>query len=93
MEALAAGTPVVAYPLGAIPEIVEHGRTGFLVHSVEEMADAIRQIDTIDRDDCRTAAAQRFPLERMVAQSMYLYDGRSGRRATHYRQELLGASG
>ncbi len=93
MEALAAGTPVVAYPSGAIPGIVEHGRTGFLVHSVEQMADAIRQIDTIDRDHCRTAAARRFPLGRMVAQSMHLYGEMSGRRSARYQPELLGASG
>src|SRR5207249_5576489 len=41
MEALAAGTPVIAFPSGALPEIVEHGRTGYLVSDVKEMAQAI----------------------------------------------------
>nr|HET7860351.1 glycosyltransferase [Caldimonas sp.] len=48
MEAIAAGTPVVAYRTGALPEIVEHGRTGFIVDGVEAMAAACTQVDRID---------------------------------------------
>ncbi|MBA3324892.1 MAG: glycosyltransferase, partial [Rhodobacteraceae bacterium] len=67
MEALACGTPVVAFPNGALPEIVEHGRTGFLVSDVGEMAAAMRAAPTLDRDACRAAARSRFGLERMCA--------------------------
>ena len=42
MEALACGTPVIAFPSGALPEIVEHGRTGLIVRDAQEMAEAIR---------------------------------------------------
>ncbi|WP_424811354.1 glycosyltransferase [Roseococcus sp. YIM B11640] len=60
MEALACGTPVVAFPSGALPEIVEHGVTGFLVQDVREMAEAIRIVDRIDPEACRAAARRRF---------------------------------
>lgn len=66
MEALACGTPVIAYPKGALPSIVEHGRTGFLVNDVEGMADAIRAVDAIDPDECRRAARERFSSDRMI---------------------------
>jgi glycosyltransferase involved in cell wall biosynthesis len=66
MEALAAGTPVIAFPVGALPEIVDDGRTGYLVTSVREMAKAIRAVDKIDSGDCRNAARRRFTAEKMV---------------------------
>ncbi len=74
MEALAAGTPVIAYPSGALPEVVERGRTGFLVDSVEAMAAAIGRVDAIDTELCRRAAAERFPLTRMVDGYLELYE-------------------
>lgn len=73
MEALAAGTPVIAYRSGALPEIVEDGVTGFLVSSREEMADALRRVRSIDPDACRASAARRFSKERMIAQYFSLY--------------------
>lgn len=78
MEALAAGTPVIAYPSGALPEIVDHGITGFLVQSIEEMAAAMRRVDTIDPEACRATAARRFSKERMVAEYFNLYSQLTG---------------
>jgi glycosyltransferase involved in cell wall biosynthesis len=66
MEALAAGTPVIAFSSGALPEIIEHGRTGFIVGNVSEMAEAIDAAGSIDSAECRAAARDRFPAERMV---------------------------
>lgn len=66
MEAIACGTPVIAFPAGALPDIVEHGVTGFLVHTVGEMADAIHMVDGLDRERCRATARERFSLQRMV---------------------------
>jgi glycosyltransferase involved in cell wall biosynthesis len=56
-----------------LPEIVEDGVTGFLVDSVEEMAQAIRGVDEISPEACRRAAERRFPKERMVEKYFDLY--------------------
>ena len=60
IEALASGTPVIAYPHGEVAEIVKDGKTGFLVNSPEEMAEKIQQIDSIDRAFCRQDVMERF---------------------------------
>ena len=73
MEALSVGTPVIAYRSGALTEIVEDGVTGYLVDSVEEMADAIQRVDQIRPEDCRAAAEQRFSRDRMVQDYFNLY--------------------
>lgn len=73
MEALSVGTPVIAYRSGALAEIVEDGVTGYLVDSVEEMADAIRRVDQIRSEDCRAAAERRFSRDRMVRDYFDLY--------------------
>jgi glycosyltransferase involved in cell wall biosynthesis len=73
MEALACGTPVVAFPSGAVPEIVEHGVTGFIVRNAAEMAEAIEACDEIDPDRCRAVARERFALEVMVSKYFDVY--------------------
>lgn len=73
MEALACGTPVVAFPAGALPEIVEHGKTGFLVSDAREMADAIHQSSSLDPEACRAAARERFSVEAMSRRYLELY--------------------
>ena len=74
MEALAVGTPVIAYRSGALPEIIEDGVTGFLVDNVEQMADAIHRVHQIRPEDCRAAAEKRFSRERMVHDYFNLYE-------------------
>lgn len=66
-EALTAGTPVIAYPAGALATLIEHGRTGFLVRTPDEMACAIREAYRLDPDVCRRIARGRFSAERMIA--------------------------
>ncbi len=73
IEAMAVGTPVVAYRSGAIPDVVEDGRTGFLVDDVAGMAAAIRRTAEIDPAMCRSVVASRFPLSRMVEGYLALY--------------------
>ncbi len=74
MEALACGTPVVAMASGALPEVVEHGVTGFIVHDVEEMAEAIRAAEGIDPQVCRDTARRRFSADRMAQEYLALYE-------------------
>jgi glycosyltransferase involved in cell wall biosynthesis len=73
MEAMASGTPVVAFPNGALTEIVAHGRTGFLVNDAEEMADAISMCDSLAPQVCRDEAERRFSSARMFAEYLDLY--------------------
>jgi glycosyltransferase involved in cell wall biosynthesis len=73
MEALAAGTPVIAYPSGALPEIVEHGRTGFLAQGIEGLAQAVAHLDEIDPETCRATARERFSADRMIARYVARY--------------------
>ena len=73
MEALACGTPVIAFPAGALPEIVEPGRTGYLARDEREMADAIGAATALDPEACRAAARARFSLERMIERYLALY--------------------
>ena len=72
-EALACGTPVVGFAKGALPEIIEHGRTGFLVDTVEAMAEAIQFARGLDAESCRDVARQCFSLEAMVECYFDLY--------------------
>lgn len=74
MESLACGTPVIAYPRGSVPEIIEDGVSGFLVHNVEEAADALRRIDQIDRKRCRQRFELRFTAKRMCADYLAHYE-------------------
>jgi glycosyltransferase involved in cell wall biosynthesis len=73
MEALASGTAVVGWRSGALPEIVRHGSTGFVVASVAEMADAIEAIGCIEPDCCRSEAERRFSSQAMVSGYRALY--------------------
>jgi glycosyltransferase involved in cell wall biosynthesis len=73
MEALACGTPVIAFPAGALPEIVEHGVTGFIVPDAEAMASAIPATRVLSRAACRAAAQRRFDSRRMTEAYLALY--------------------
>lgn len=79
-EALAAGTPVIALARGALIDTVEHGRTGFLVSDVTEMAAAIARTAEIDPSVCRASARARFSDRGMIARYFDLYDALAGRR-------------
>ncbi len=67
IEALATGTPVIAFKRGAMPEIIEDGKTGFLVKTSQEMAYAVDKVMSLERSLCRKIVEQKFSLERMVS--------------------------
>ena len=74
LEALACGTPVLAFPEGAAPEIVEDGKTGFLCHDENDMAEAIPRVQQLDRDACRSAVETYFSSKRMVNEHLELFE-------------------
>jgi glycosyltransferase involved in cell wall biosynthesis len=73
IEALAAGTPVVATPAGAAPEIVDDGITGYLREDCAALAEALVAAADLDRSVCRAAAVARFDTDRMVREHVQLY--------------------
>jgi glycosyltransferase involved in cell wall biosynthesis len=73
LEALACGTPVIAVPNGSVPEIVDHGRTGFVCGDVDALVGALGRVASIDRAACRAHVASCFSVERMVAGYVAVY--------------------
>lgn len=73
VEAMACGTPVIAYNRGSVPEVIKDGVTGFIVKNKRGMVRAMRKIDTIDRRACREWVEKRFSTQRMVDDYEKLY--------------------
>ena len=73
VEAMATGTPVVAYSLGSMPEVVDEGVTGFLVHDPEEAAAAVDRVAQLDRTTVRRVAESRYSAARMVDDYVEVY--------------------
>ncbi|MGN6230161.1 MAG: glycosyltransferase [Trinickia sp.] len=73
IEALACGTPVIAFRRGSVPEIIEDRRTGFIVDNVDDAVRAVARLPEIDRVQCRTAFEQRFSAARMAADYLRVY--------------------
>lgn len=84
IEAMAVGTPVIAFPHGSVPEVIDHEVTGFIVHSVEEAARMVDRCAALDRVQIRRVFEERFSVERMVDEYEELYqalvDGREYQR-------------
>jgi glycosyltransferase involved in cell wall biosynthesis len=74
IEALACGTPVIAFGRGSVPEIIEDGQTGFIVDSVESAVRAVARVDEIERARCRAAFEQRFSDTRMARDYLRIYE-------------------
>lgn len=75
IESLACGTPVVAFASGSVPEIIEHGKTGYVVHTIEEGIEATREALSLDRRVCRQEFERRFTVQRMVEDYVRIYQG------------------
>jgi len=74
IEALACGTPVIAYHHGSVPEVLEHGRTGFIVTGLHEAVQAVRCIAELSREQCRATFEQRFTAARMTRDYLQVYE-------------------
>ena len=73
IEAMAAGTPVISFPFGSIPEVVEDGKTGFVVKDIDAMVEAIGNIDQISPAECRKRVEEKFGVKQMVDAYEELY--------------------
>jgi glycosyltransferase involved in cell wall biosynthesis len=73
-EAMLCGTPVIAFNKGAMPELIRHGETGFLINSVDEAIEAVSQISGISRQNCAQWAGSMFSAEKMVNDYLKLYE-------------------
>lgn len=93
-EAMACGTPVIAFREGAAPEVVEDGVSGFLVDDEAEMAAAIGRVDELDRAAVRACAEERFGLDRAVAgyEAVYARAARQRLAQRRRRSDLLTVS-
>jgi glycosyltransferase involved in cell wall biosynthesis len=92
IEAMACGTPVIAWDNGSVPEVVEHGVTGFIVRSIDEAVAALMRIETLDRARIRATFERRFSAARMSKDYVRLYTrlARAGcghRDDARYRRE------
>ncbi|MFL6663645.1 MAG: glycosyltransferase family 4 protein [Rhizobacter sp.] len=73
IESLACGTPIIAYPGGSVPEVIEHGVTGYIVNDQQQAIAAARRIDRIDRRRCRRAFEERFTATVMAERYLEVY--------------------
>jgi glycosyltransferase involved in cell wall biosynthesis len=73
IEALSCGTPVLAWPHGSVPELIEPGVTGWIVDSIDAAVEALAQADAIDRATCRAVFEKRFTAERMARDYVAVY--------------------
>ena len=74
IEAMACGTPVIAYPRGSVNEIMEDGITGFVVRDARSAAEALGRLGEIDRRQCRESFERRFSVERMAQDYLAIYE-------------------
>jgi glycosyltransferase involved in cell wall biosynthesis len=74
IEAMACGTPVIAYPAGSVPEVIEDGITGFVVPNADAAVKVIREIASFDRAACRRRFEERFTASLMSSQYLRLYE-------------------
>ncbi len=74
IESMACGTPVIAFDRGSMPELIQNGKSGFLVNTVAEAVEAVARIDEIDRVLCRRHVEKHFTVERMTREYIQVYE-------------------
>jgi len=91
IEAMACGTPVVAFRQGSVPEVIDHGVTGFIVDDIEQSLVALEKIQYFDRNHCRRAFENRFSAARMTTDYVNIYERLVTKR--HARPKSFAAPG
>jgi len=76
IEAMACGTPVIAYPFGSVPEVVKHGVSGYIVNDLQAAVDAINRLDKVERKKVRKYFEQNFTASRMTQDYLRIYERR-----------------
>jgi glycosyltransferase involved in cell wall biosynthesis len=79
IEAMACGTPVVAWRAGSVPEIISEGESGYVVESIDQAVEAVARLDALDRRACRAAFDERFTARRMAEDYVRLYRAAASR--------------
>ncbi len=74
VEAMACGLPVIGFRRGSVPELVAHGRTGFVVDGVDAAVEAVKQVRSLSRESCRSWVAERFHARRMAEAHARTYE-------------------
>jgi len=85
IEAMACGTPVIAFRQGSVDEVMEEGRSGFVVSGIDEAVDAVARVATLHRADCRAVFERRFTAERMATDYLQVYQDVIAKRRRHAR--------
>jgi glycosyltransferase involved in cell wall biosynthesis len=83
IEAMACGTPVIAYDGGAVPEVIKEGQTGFIAKSLEDAAEAVHRVSELSRAHCRDVFEKRFTVTRMARDYVKIYKRTIDRRMRH----------
>ena len=92
IEAMSAGTPTIAWPTGSTPEVIDHGRSGFLVNSVDEAVAAVTASGELSRQTVRDCFEQRFTARRMAEDYLRLFSGSPMQDGTDLRAPFQLAS-
>lgn len=74
VESLVSGTPVIAFRNGSLPELIDEGKTGFLVDNIDQAIEAIGKIDSISREECHRQATERFDVSIMAKNYVKVYE-------------------
>ena len=93
IEAMACGTPVVAWRCGSVPEVMEDGVTGFILDSLEEAVQAVGRVAGLDRKRCRQVFESRFTAARMAEDYLRVYRRLTGRAVSPVPGDGLGKRG
>ena len=88
-EAAACGTPVIAFRCGSVPEVIDPGKSGFIVKTLEEAVEALGKVETLDRHKVREMFEKRFTVERMAQDYLAIYRGLPGVRTEAARIRRL----